>query len=182
MKKWDFKRVLSFVLCLVMIVGVIPANTFTAFAASNIAGTFEGQDADVFSALGFDTSEEPEGYDAETTENPYGREKLPGNQVFELLITGAEGARLFGNNNNGVSVSGISGEPSANSNHGLVMSAVAAGDFDGDGLAGEVVYVGYKAIKYNIGVKKQISICVFTMLLRAYTATQRRSERSIRHR
>ena len=143
MKKWNYKSALSLLLAVAMVLGMIPAIARPTEAASNIAGTFQGQDADIFSALGFDTSEVPEGYDAETTDNPYGRDKLPGNQVFELLVSGTNGTNRFGHNNNNVSVSGISGAPSSSTNASLVMSAVAAGDFDGDGLAGEVADLMY---------------------------------------
>ena len=112
MKKRNCRRALSFLLVLAMVLGMIPAFARPVKAASNIAGTFQGQDADIFSALGFDTSEVPEGYDAETTDNPYGRDKLPGNQVFELLVSGTNGTRRFGHNNNDVNVSDISGAPS----------------------------------------------------------------------
>ncbi|MBQ9938753.1 MAG: FG-GAP repeat protein, partial [Oscillospiraceae bacterium] len=174
MEKRSFKRLISFLLGIAMVVGMIPANALTAFAASNIAGTFEGQDADIFSALGFDTSEVPEGYDAETTDNPYGRDKLPGNQVFELLISGSKGVSLFGNNNNNISVSGISGAPSETTNHGMVMTAVAAGDFDGDGLAGEVVYVGYKSIAYDTwSSKADLYMCVYDASAKVYSQTKK---------
>ena len=162
MKKRNCRRALSFLLVLAMVLGMIPAFARPVKAASNIAGTFQGQDADIFSALGFDTSEVPEGYDAETTDNPYGRDKLPGNQVFELLVSGTNGTRRFGHNNNDVNVSDISGAPSSGTTSSLVMSAVAAGDFDGDGLAGEVVYVGYTDIAYNTySVKADLYMCVY---------------------
>ncbi|MBQ7131392.1 MAG: dockerin type I repeat-containing protein [Oscillospiraceae bacterium] len=161
MKK-NTKRILSTALALAMAAQSVPMMNFPkAEAASNINGTFEGQDADIFSALGFDTSEIPEGYDADTVDNPYGRDKLTGNQVFEILVSDANGTKSFGKNNNNLSATDISGTPNA-AGHGLVMSAVASGDFDGDGLAGEVAYVGYTEIQYNTWRdKSNLYLCVY---------------------
>lgn len=142
------RRLLSLILALSMLLGYVPAMTTRVEAATNLAGGFEGQDADVFSALGFDTGEIPEGYDAETTDNPYGRDKLTGNQVFELLASSVNGTQTYGVDNNNIDLSGISGIPSGGSAPGLKMMAVAAGDFDGDGLPGEAVYVGFNELKY----------------------------------
>lgn len=63
-------KLLSIVLVFSILLGLVPGLAPTAQAATNLAGGFEGQDADVFSALGFDTEEIPEGYDAETTDTP----------------------------------------------------------------------------------------------------------------
>ncbi len=162
MKKSNLKRITSFILALTMVADVIPLMTFPqAEAASNINGTFEGQDADVFSALGFDTSEIPEGYDAQTVDNPYGRNKITGNQVFEIIVNSANGTKTFGKNNNELTAESVNGAPSSTGN-GLVLSAVASGDFDGDGLAGEVAYIGYKEIQYNTWkTKSDLYLCVY---------------------
>ncbi len=141
--KHTVKKFITLLLALSMMLGMLPALSLQGEAASNFEGTFEGQEADVFSALGFDTSVIPEGYDEETTENPYGKDKLPGNQVFELLNTSANGTKVYGKNDNTVSASSIKGEPGNGAEVPLDMFAVAAGDFDGDGLAGEAVYVGF---------------------------------------
>ncbi len=162
MKKSNLKRITSFILALTMIADVIPLMTFPqAEAASNINGTFEGQDADVFSALGFDTSEIPEGYDAQTVDNPYGRNKLTGNQVFEIIVGSANGTKSFGKNDNNLTAESINGAPGG-SGHGLVLNAVTSADFDGDGLAGEVAYIGYKDIQYNTWqTKSDLYLCVY---------------------
>ena len=142
------RRITSLLLAVFMLFGMMPAFT-PAQAATNLAGGFEGQDADVFSALGFDTEKIPEGYDSETTDNPYGRDKLAGNQVFELMASSSAGIKVYGKDNNAVSGSSISGLPSGGQTPGMQMFAVAAGDFDGDGLPGEAVYVGFEDIKYG---------------------------------
>ena len=142
------RRITSLLLAVFMLFGMMPAIA-PMQAATNLAGGFEGQDADVFSALGFDTEKIPEGYDSETTDNPYGRDKLAGNQVFELMASSSAGTKVYGKDNNAVSGSSISGLPSGGQTPGMQMFAVAAGDFDGDGLPGEAVYVGFEDIKYG---------------------------------
>ena len=143
-------RFLSMLLALAMVLGMLPVLPHQhAEAASNMENGFEGQDADVFSALGFDTTELPEGYDPDTTDNPYGRDTVLGNQVWEAFVASSGGANVYGKNNNSVQGSAISGMPSSGAAIGMEMYAVAAADFDGDGLQGEVVYVGFDNIKYN---------------------------------
>lgn len=144
-----WNRLLSLLLALVMVIGMAPMVPLEAEAASNMENGFEGQDADVFSALGFDTSEKPEGYDAETTENPYGRDTILGNQVWEAFVASSKGTSIYGKNSSTVSGASITGMPSSGAEIGMEMYAVAAADFDGDGLQGEVVYVGFDDIKYN---------------------------------
>ena len=139
-------RLLSILLTLTMLVGLLPAMAITAGAATNLDNGFEGQDADVFTALGFDTTVLPEGYDPDTTDNPFGRDKVTGNQVFELAVAGQTGSRLYGKGNNNVASSSISGIPGG-TGVGMAMFATAAGDFDGDGLAGEIVYVGFDQVR-----------------------------------
>ena len=135
------KRGISLLLALVMILGYLPAAVPHVHAASNLEGGLEGQEADVFSALGFDTTVEPEGYDANTTDNPYGREKLTGNQIFEMVIGSSSGMKRVGYDDNGVGVSGTVGSLSG-TKMPLDVFGGAAGDFDGDGLPGEIIYVG----------------------------------------
>lgn len=147
------KRIVSIVMVLIMCVTLLPQSMPAVEAASNMEGGFEGQEADVYTALGFDTSVKPEGYDPNTTDNPYGKKKFTGNQVFEAMITGPDGAAVYGKNNNGHSTTDISGYPSSTNKNGLGMSAAASADFDGDGLPGEVVYVGIETNKTLTGEK-----------------------------
>ena len=139
------KKLLGVVLSVAMIITMTPFTAFPSQAATNLDGGLEGMDADVFTALGFDVTKLPEGYDPETTDNPLGREKTTGNQVFELAMAGQTGSKLYGKGNNGVKGYNISGIPQGNGSS-LEMSASAAGDFDGDGLAGEIIYVGFSSI------------------------------------
>jgi hypothetical protein len=105
MKKTPFySRILSLLLAMVMVLGLVPVFPHQhAHAASNMENGFEGQDADVFSALGFDTTELPEGFDPDTTDNPYGRDTILGNQVWEAFVASSGGANVYGKNNNSVS-------------------------------------------------------------------------------
>lgn len=130
-----------------MFIGMLPQFPIT-FAASNFEGTFEGQAADIFTALGFDTSVQPAGYDAETTTNPYGRETVLGNQIFEALaISKNYGTTIYGKDDNDVDPSTVvAALPIKSPIIDMEMIAVAAGDLDGDGLPGEVVQVGYDSV------------------------------------
>ncbi|MBQ1301765.1 MAG: hypothetical protein IIY29_00210, partial [Firmicutes bacterium] len=141
------KKLLGVVLSVAMIITMTPFTAFPSQAATNLDGGLEGQDADVFSALGFDTSELPEGYDPDNQDNPYGRDIITGNDVFELSVAGA-GTAMYGKDDNEVAPSGISGS-SSGGEIGMAMYASAAGDFDGDGLPGEVVYVGFDKVEYE---------------------------------
>ena len=147
MKKTSkFTRGLSLLMALIMILGFLPAQH--VHAASNVDGGLEGQAADVFTALGFDTSVMPEGYDADTVDNPYGRDKITGNQYFEMLIAGNNGMKSIGKDDNDATVSGSVGSVSGTSVPLEIFNG-AAGDFDGDGLPGEVIYVGLPAISLS---------------------------------
>ena len=149
MKKTSkFTRGLSLLMALIMILGFLPAQH--VHAASNVDGGLEGQAADVFTALGFDTSVEPEGYDADTVDNPFGRTKSPGTQIWEALVSSSQNGIVAagsgnGKTNNNLGVSGVV-NAAASGSVPLKMFATAAADFDNDGLAGEAVYVGYKYI------------------------------------
>ena len=145
-KRSIFKRGLSLLMALVMILGNLPVQH--VHAASNVEGGLEGQTADVFTALGFDTTVMPEGYDPNTTENPFGREKLPGNQIYEMVIGSSDGMKIAGKNDNSANVAGTVGSVSGTKVPLEIFSGVA-GDFDGDGLPGEMVYVGIPSMSLD---------------------------------
>ncbi|MCR5649478.1 MAG: S-layer homology domain-containing protein [Oscillospiraceae bacterium] len=148
MKK-HFSRLLGALLAVVMVFGLLPAMAAPGEAATNLENGFEGMDADVFTALGFDVTVLPDGYEPDTADNPFGRDKVTGNQVFELAVAGKSGSKLYGKGNNNVAATSISGIPAGNG-LGMEMFASAAGDFDGDGLAGEIVYVGFETVNPSI--------------------------------
>ncbi len=166
------RKLLSLLLLFSMILSIMSTITLPVSAATNLAGGFEGQDSDIFTALGFDTTEIPEGYDEETTDNPYGRDKLPGNQVFELLTASSGGTRIYGKNDNTVSPTSISGVPSGGGAVPFQMFAVASADFDGDGLNGEAVYVGYTNVSYSTS-ESEMFICVYDGKAETFSGTKK---------
>ena len=100
---------------------------------------------DVFKALGFDTTATPEGYDPNSTDNPYGRNQFTANEVFEpfFLDNSFSRSAIYGDGWPIASLNTI-GWPSlpftnAPQGFGFVQGqSLVAGDFDGDGLAGEI--------------------------------------------
>ena len=76
------KRFLSLLLCLCIMAAFIPT---TAFAAST--GTGASSDMDALTALGIDSSA-PEGYDPNSTENPFGKDTVSISPVYELYKVG----------------------------------------------------------------------------------------------
>lgn len=154
--KQKCKKVLCLFLAIVMLTGALPLSMIHVAAAGNVdtilgeqdgdvysEEIFQGKYRDVFDALGFDTSVMPEGYDPDTVDNPFGRDKVVGNQVFEVLVTSQNGTGLFGKDNNDLTYADIDGDATSGLQQPFSLFAGAAADFDGDGLAGEVVYVGF---------------------------------------
>lgn len=154
--KQKCKKVLCLFLAIVMLTGALPLSMIHVAAAGNVdtilgeqdgdvysEEIFQGKYRDVFDALGFDTSVLPEGYDPDTVDNPFGRDKVVGNQVFEALVTSQNGTGLFGKDNNDLTYADIDGDSTSGLKLPFSLFAGAAADFDGDGLAGEVAYVGF---------------------------------------
>lgn len=79
------KRVLSMMICLCMLIGLLPTRVF---AADSTAGT-DMSEMNALEAIGIDTSVAPEGYDANDTSNPYGKDVVTLNPVSELLLISA---------------------------------------------------------------------------------------------
>lgn len=162
--KQKFKKALSLFLATMMLAGALPMTMINTFAAGNIdtilgeqdgdvysENIFQGQNRDIFSALGFDTSVMPEGYDPDTVDNPFGRDKVVGNQVLEALVASQNGTGLFGKDNNDLTYKDIGGDTATGLALPFSLFAGAAADFDGDGLTGEVVYVGFKESEISRG-------------------------------
>ncbi len=78
------RQALSILLALTMLFTATPASWLTA-QADTASGDIGDQNA--LDALGIDTSVMPEGYDANSLENPYGRSTLTLNPVYELFET-----------------------------------------------------------------------------------------------
>ena len=83
MYKSILKQILAITLAITLLIAPVPAMTLPA--AAETAGDIGDQNA--LDALGIDTSLMPEGYDANSLENPYGRSTLTLNPVHELFET-----------------------------------------------------------------------------------------------
>lgn len=92
------RKALSLFLAFVMIVGLMPVFHVSAEAASGTPA-----DMDALGALGIDSSKAPDGFDAHSTDNPYGRDIVSLGTVFELYTIGLKNTAEFsaGNGNTG---------------------------------------------------------------------------------
>ena len=61
------KKGLALLLTAALVITMVPAASVFAAGGSSAAG------GDAFSAIGIDTSVAPDGYDADSIDNPYGR-------------------------------------------------------------------------------------------------------------
>ena len=144
------KLALTILLTLSMVFTILPTAALTIFASAAPGAAnrdkFESQDMDVFEALGFDTEELPEGYDPNTTDNPYGRDSMAANQVFEPYVLTDDGYRIWGHDANisGANVTATSGSGANIAMQGTQYIAMAAGDFNNNGLPSEMAYVTFK--------------------------------------
>lgn len=84
------RRILCLALSLLFVINLIPAISSPAKAA----GT-SGSAGDALSALGIDSSKAPSGYDAKSTDNPYGRNNIQLTQVPELYTVGLSSGAIY---------------------------------------------------------------------------------------
>ena len=80
------KKLTAVLLALNMLLGLLPGQAFAAFGSA-------GEDVsemNAIEAIGIDTSVAPEGFDANDTSNPYGRDSVTVNPVSELLMIHSE--------------------------------------------------------------------------------------------
>ncbi len=139
----DMKKKLSILLVTAMLVNMMAMLAVLVPApvvAEASGGGFQGADSDAFSVLGFDTEVEPEGYNENHTENPFGTDLKPREQVWEYIDLQHDQYNLYGYNQtdpDAMSTGAYKGE-----DVGLELFQGVAGDFDGDGLPGELIYVG----------------------------------------
>lgn len=77
------KKGMALILSVTLVITMMPASVAYVFAAEN---TTSGKSAggDAFAAIGIDTSVAPDGYDADSIDNPYGRATVKVNTVSEL--------------------------------------------------------------------------------------------------
>lgn len=76
------KKGLALLLTAALVITMVPAASVFAAGGSPAAG------GDAFSAIGIDTSVAPDGYDADSIDNPYGRSTIKVNTVSELYTVG----------------------------------------------------------------------------------------------
>lgn len=153
------RKTICIVLMLAMLVQLLPIIPLQAHAATEDIGSMNALDA-----LGIDTSAMPEGYDENSTDNPYGRSTITVNPVYELFVTGVTSAFslenvLYGHNkplnqtmtdfyNQGSKQTRETSTP-------LAATASAAGNFVGGesaGRAAQVVTVGAGSLSADGGL------------------------------
>lgn len=76
------RKILSLALALALVISLMPSLGISASAASS------GTEMDALTALGIDSSTAPEGYDANSLDNPYGRNTVELAPVYELYKVG----------------------------------------------------------------------------------------------
>lgn len=81
------KKSMALILSMALVITMIPTGASLVYAdASSSSAKSAGGDA--FSAIGIDTSVAPDGYDADSIDNPYGRSTIKVNTVSELYTVG----------------------------------------------------------------------------------------------
>ncbi len=91
------KKAIALYLILSLISGLLPLSALPSVNAS------AGDETDIsqmnaLQALGFDTSEVPDGVDLDSPDNPYGRDTVNVNPVHELFVQGESSSNLYGHN------------------------------------------------------------------------------------
>mgnify|MGYP004530276085 FL=1 len=79
------KKALALLLTAALVITMVPAASVFADESGTPAKSAGG---DAFSAIGIDTSVAPDGYDADSIDNPYGRSTIKVNTVSELYTVG----------------------------------------------------------------------------------------------
>lgn len=80
------RKSMTLLLTLALVITMMPVGASYAFGAESSTATSAGGDA--FAAIGIDTSVAPDGYDADSIDNPYGRSTIKVNTVSELYTVG----------------------------------------------------------------------------------------------
>ncbi len=91
------KKAIAVCLMLALIAGLLPISTLPSASAS-AGGETDISEMNALEALGFDTSEVPDGVDLDSPDNPYGRETTNVNPVYELFVQGQSSSTLYGHN------------------------------------------------------------------------------------
>lgn len=129
------KKSMALILSVALVITMIPTGASLVYAdASSSSAKSAGGDA--FSAIGIDTSVAPDGYDADSIDNPYGRSTIKVNTVSELYTVGLnqDVSKINDQGTNaGTSSESAKGEPSV-AQKGLTASLNASLYGDGSGL------------------------------------------------
>ena len=129
------KKSMALILSVALVITMIPTGASLVYAdASSSSAKSAGGDA--FSAIGIDTSVAPDGYDADSIDNPYGRSTIKVNTVSELYTVGLnqDVSKINDQETNaGTSSESAKGEPSV-AQKGLTASLNASLYGDGSGL------------------------------------------------
>lgn len=83
------KRIASWTLAVAMGITMLPVNAANVYAQTT-GGSSASAGGDAFSAIGIDTSVAPDGFDANSIDNPYGRNTIKMNTVSELYTVGLD--------------------------------------------------------------------------------------------
>ena len=77
------KKSMALILSVALVITMIPAGASFVYADEG-SSPAKSAGGDAFSAIGIDTSVAPDGYDADSIDNPYGRSTIKVNTVSEL--------------------------------------------------------------------------------------------------
>lgn len=81
------KKSMALILSVALVITMIPAGASFVYADEG-SSPAKSAGGDAFSAIGIDTSVAPDGYDADSIDNPYGRDTIKVNTVSELYTVG----------------------------------------------------------------------------------------------
>lgn len=81
------KKSMALILSVALVITMIPAGASLVYADAG-SSSAKSAGGDAFSAIGIDTSVAPDGYDADSIDNPYGRDTIKVNTVSELYTVG----------------------------------------------------------------------------------------------
>ena len=129
------KKSMALILSVALVITMIPASASFVYADEG-SSPARSAGGDAFSAIGIDTSVAPDGYDADSIDNPYGRSTIKVNTVSELYTVGLNQDVSKINDESidaGKSNESAKGEPSI-AQKGLSASLNASLYGDGSGL------------------------------------------------
>ncbi len=81
------KKSMALILSVALVITMIPTGASLVYADES-SSPAKSAGSDAFSAIGIDTSVAPDGYDADSIDNPYGRSTIKVNTVSELYTVG----------------------------------------------------------------------------------------------